>query len=343
MFRKVCLVGLAAAAFSFAQEERFIRNICDTLPSSPTPKVELKLAYVDETQWFGSKDLSKTDSSSVKRYKDYKSLVPLRNKFTDRIPVSVMAECAETKMNAVKFAEWSESSKTWTLNEGNKDFATYIMDVNIVELAGYKPSNAYNFLAYKKEKLPATDETFTAEELMASKTYEFQFDWWYTVAAYKIVKTVVNDDGSTGQSTSWKMSSVLAMDSVSSVQSAVSGLEKANPDTVSKVQYQQFHVVLMDSRKIPSEAVSSSSVAASSSSDAKSSSSSAESSSSAAPSSSDSSTAIGRLETSPRTFGVARKVRRLDGSLVKSGEQLVPGVYYVKGMDGRWIKQVEMP
>ena len=347
MFKKVCLVGLAAAAFSFAQEETYVRNICDTLPSSPTPKVELKLAYVDETQWFGSKDLSKTDSSSVNRFKDYKSLVPLRNKFSDRIPVSVMAGCAETKRNAVKFAEWSESNKAWTLNEDNTDFATYIMDANIVELPGYDPSKAYNFLGYRKGSLPSIEEGFTAEELLISRTYEFQFDWWYTVAAYKVITTKQKDDGSTSQSISWKMTSIIAMDSISSVRSAVDTLLKTAPDTLTKIQYQQFHVVLMDANKIPSETVSSSSEAVSSSSVASSSSvessSSTESSSSAEPSSSDSPTAIGRLETSPRAFGAARAVRRLDGSLVKSGEQLVPGIYYVKGADGRWKKQVELP
>ena len=347
MFKKVCLVGLAAAAFSFAQEETYVRNICDTLPSSPTPKVELKLAYVDDTQWFGSRDLSKKDSSTVKRFKDYNSLVPLRNKFSDRIPVSVMASCAETKRNAVKFAEWSESNKAWTLNEDNTDFATYIMDANIVELPGYDPSKAYNFLGYRKGSLPSIEEGFTAEELLISRTYEFQFDWWYTVAAYKVITTKQKDDGSTSQSISWKLSGTIGLDSASSVQAAVDGLQKPDPDTVTKIQYQQFHVVLMDANKIPSETVSSSSEAVSSSSVASSSSvessSSTESSSSAEPSSSDSPTAIGRLETSPRAFGAARAVRRLDGSLVKSGEQLVPGIYYVKGADGRWKKQVELP
>jgi hypothetical protein len=60
-------------------------------------------------------------------------------------------------------------------------------------------------------------------------------------------------------------------------------------------------------------------------------------------SSSQGTTALGRMEKSPRTFGTVRDVRRLDGSRVKVGETLAPGVYYVKGVDGRWKKQIEMP
>ena len=50
MFKKICLIGFIAAALSFAQEETetYIRNICDTLPNSATPLVELKMAYVGE-------------------------------------------------------------------------------------------------------------------------------------------------------------------------------------------------------------------------------------------------------------------------------------------------------
>jgi hypothetical protein len=134
------------------------------------------------------------------------------------------------------------------------------------------------------------------------------------------------------------------MDSLSSVTTAVKNLKV--PDSVSKVQYQQFHVVLTDPNK--KTATSSSSVASSSSETASSSSvasSSSEASSSSVEESSSSqgTTSIARLESSPHAFGNVREVRRLDGSVVKSSETLVPGVYYVKGMDGRWKKQVELP
>ena len=60
-------------------------------------------------------------------------------------------------------------------------------------------------------------------------------------------------------------------------------------------------------------------------------------------SSEEQSTIISRLGVAPRVFNGPREVRRLDGSKVKAGEALVPGVYYVKGLDGRWKKQVKLP
>ena len=358
MFKKICLIGLIAAAFSFAQEEgeTYIRNICDTLPKSATPRVELKMTRVDVTQWYGSKDLSKKDSSSVKHYESYEAVKPFRNKVLLSLPVSITAACAETKYNLYKYVEWDQSGAEWNLNTENDDYATVIYDINMIEFPGYDSSNAYNILAMKKGSLP-TDGAYSSGELLVSKTFELQFDWWYTIAAYKTENTKTDDSGKTVVTTSWKMNYANTMDSASSVNSAVAGLKV--PDSVSKVQYQQFHVVLSDPNKnvvasSSSEAASSSSVAssssetassssiASSSSEEKSSSSEASSSSVEESSSSEGTTVIGRVEASPRAFK-AREIRRLDGSKIKAGEALVPGVYYVKGMDGRWKKQVELP
>ena len=375
MFKKICLIGFIAAALSFAQEETetYIRNICDTLPNSATPLVELKMAYVDVGQWYGSKDLSKKDSSSVKRYKSYESIKPFRDKkISLSLPYSITASCAETQYNLYKIAQWNESSLSWDLNADNDDYATYIMDVNMVEFPGYNVSNSYNILAFRKGSLPQ-DGSYKADELMVSRTFEFQFDWWYTYVAYTIVST---------SSIKWQFKASYGLDSLSSLNNALKNLDI--PDSISKIQLHQFHVVLTDPNKeevaSSSSAVSSSSVASSSSEAASSSSvasstsetsssskvssssskgssssvasssskvksSSSEVSSSSEKKSSSSSrktTAIDRLVSVPRVFE-AREVRRLDGSLVKVGEQLMPGVYYVKGVDGRWKKQVELP
>ena len=59
-------------------------------------------------------------------------------------------------------------------------------------------------------------------------------------------------------------------------------------------------------------------------------------------SSSEETTVLGRMERTPRVFNDSREVRRLDGSIVKQGESLKPGVYYVRGMDGRWKKNVQL-
>jgi hypothetical protein len=320
---------MVAMAFSFAQEETetYIRNICDTLPSSATPKVELKMAYVDVGKWYGSKDLSKTDSSSVKRYESYETIKPFRDKKIGlSLPYSITASCAETQYNLYKIAQWNESTLSWDLNEDNDDYATVIMDVNMVEFPGYNASNSYNILAFRKGSLP-TDGAYSKKDLMVSRTFELQFDWWHTYAAYK-VETTVEKDGATYVYTKWQYSDSYGLDSLSSVNDAIKGLNV--PDSVSKVQYQLFHVVLTDPKK---SAVTSSSSVASSSSEAP-------SSSVEESSSSEGTTALGRLVSAPRAFK-AREIRRLDGSKIKAGETLLPGVYYVKGADGRWKKQVE--
>jgi hypothetical protein len=180
------------------------------------------------------------------------------------------------------------------------------------------------------------------------------------------------------------MTASYGLDSLSSLTNALKSLDI--PDSISKIQIHQFHVVLTDPNKnqpvsSSSEESSSSSVASSSSEKSASSSSysgagpwncgdnpllscsstyygsssstSKENSSSSyvqtssseqeSSSSEEQSTIIGRLGVAPRVFNGPRELRRLDGSKVKAGESLAPGVYYVKGLDGRWKKQVELP
>ena len=122
--KRILWLIMIVVAFSFAQEETEIRNICDTLPNSATPLVELKMAYVDVGQWYGSKDISKKDSSSVKRYKSYETIKPFRNKLSLSLPYSITAACAETQFNLYKIAQWSQSTLSWDLNEDNDDYAT---------------------------------------------------------------------------------------------------------------------------------------------------------------------------------------------------------------------------
>lgn len=322
MFKKVCLAGLAAFAFSFAQEETetYIRNICDTLSNSATPKVELKLNRVEETLWYGSRDLKKTDSVKVNLHEDYGSITPIMQKISLRIPYSINAGCVTSNYNLFKYGEWDQNGKKWILNDENADYSSWIVDVNIYKIDNFDSTNSYNVLVVKKGGV--SDElSFSAEDLMVSRTFEFAFDSWQAIALARVKKS---DGGATLYS-----GSAFRLDSAEAVAAALASLNKRTeiPDTLSKIQVQVLRSVLTDPNK---KAVNSSSSVA-------------ESSSSEEPVSSESSTAFGRLQVTPRAFGTARAVRRLDGSVVKSGEQLAPGVYYVKGLDGRWKKQVELP
>ena len=140
-----------------------------------------------------------------------------------------------------------------------------------------------------------------SSELLVSRTFELQFDWWYTIAAYKIETTGMNEQGQAFVTESWRMRYSNTMDSLSSVKNTVENLNL--PDSVTKIQIHQFHVVLTDPNKnqpvFSSEALSSSEAASSSSvvsssSEEKSSSSDVSSSSVEESSSSEGTTALGR-------------------------------------------------
>ena len=209
----------------------------------------------------------------------------------------------------------------------------------------YDSSNSYNILVYEEGDELDLDN-LTTEKLMVSRTFELSFESWYAIARYLTIR-VIND---TLSSVKQHINVAIQLDSASAINAAVADLNV--PDSISKVDVQLLHFVLSDSRKIEAES-SSSGEQSSSSEDPISSSSSETTSSSSEVSSSSSkivssssakeSAAIGWLGGTPRTLNSAREVRRLNGSVVKAGETLQPGVYYVKGVDGRWRKQIELP
>ena len=344
--RILCFIMVAMAA-SFAQDtsSTFIRNICDTLQGN----IEFKLAYVDEILWSGDKNLSKADSIKERRHQGYSTLEPIYVKHGYSIPYSITAGCIESNYNLYAYAEWNQNGKNWTLNNQNDDYATQILDINIQRVEGFDSSNAYNILAFQKSDVLDLDH-MSSENMMVSRTFELNFDYWYAIAKYK-TELKLND---TAVSIRSYAAFVTRLDSLDVFKDAVKALKV--PDSISKVQVQIFHAVLNSPNlKVPesssSTPESSSSIASSSSaipsssesSDVVSSSSEALSSMAELSSSSENTTAIGRLQKAPKAPNFARQVRRLDGSIVNEYEILVPGVYYVKSSDGRWQKQMVMP
>ncbi|SHK78996.1 hypothetical protein [Fibrobacter sp. UWH4] len=364
MKRILCLV-MVAMAFSFAEAEPYIRNICDTLGAK---EVTLQLQQIEETLWYGSKDLSNSDSVKKTVFKDYQDVKPLNGKFMEKLPESIKASCVESRNQLFQYATWSIDK--WSFVNNDSGYATMIMDVNQYQFPGFDATNSFNVLAIRKGSLPENN-SYSSKELMVSRTFELNFDWWYSLALYY-------------RGLKFSYTAVVAMDSLSAVKSSIQSLNI--PDSISKVQLQIFHVVLTDPNKnqpVSSSSEESSSSNATSSSSEKSvssssysgagpwncgdnpllscsstyygssSSTSKENSSSSyvqtssseqeSSSSEEQSTIIGRLGVAPRVFNGPREVRRLDGSKVKAGESLTPGVYYVKGLDGRWKKQVELP
>ena len=313
MVKQTGMALLALAALSFA-EETFIRNLCDTLSTlqEPNRKVEVRLAYVDETRWYGDKDLSKADSVKQNRHQDYSTLVPIYVSEGHIIPYTITAGCVESQNNLYSYAEWNKNQKNWSLNSENDDYTTVIWDVNSNSVEGYDPSNTYNILVFKKGQ---NLEELSSENMMVSRTFELNFESWYAIGLYK---TVTQESETSSRIRTTAMFAT-RMDSASAIRSVIDALDI--PDSISKVEVQLFHSVLNDPSK--NEAESSSSESSSSSMEG--------------------TTVIGGFQkAAPHLFDGKREMRRLDGSRVKMGELLAPGVYYVKGADGRWKKQVEI-
>lgn len=323
MYKKILLVVFAASVASFAGDT-YIRNICDTLSNSSITgsdkKIELSLAYIDEIYWRGSKDLKTVETSNVTHHESFENLKPFRDKFGEIIPVKTKAGCFASTGNPFQYAEWNESQKKWILVE-ESGYATNILDVNMDPFAGYDGSNSYNILLLKEGSLPSND-SYNSDEVMVSKTFEFMFERWISQAMYSVSK-----ETDQGVRTTYKMNSSVGLDSAETVQRVVSLLEI--PETVSNVEVKTYHVVLHNPNVGQVESSSSANMESSSSVEQS--------------SSSEETTGLGRMELTPRIFSKSREVRRLDGAKVKANEPLVPGVYYVKGLDGRWKKQVELP
>ena len=189
MFKKVCLAGLVATVFSFAQEETYIRNICDTLSVSATPKVELKLKRVEETVWYGSRDLKKTDSVKVNVHEDYSTITPIMQKTSLRIPYSIDAGCVSSNYNLFKYGEWDQNGKKWTLNDENDDYGSWIIDVNLYNIPGFDSTNSNNVLVVKKGGVNSEELSFSADDLMVSRTFEFAFDSWQAIVLGRVKKS----------------------------------------------------------------------------------------------------------------------------------------------------------
>lgn len=347
MTGKIGVLVLAAIAVSFADEGTYIRNICDSLPFKDPSKVELRLSKLEAISWSGSKDLAHKDSGKVMDYSDdYTKLNPLRDQFKKNLPLSITAGCSETKNNLFKFANWDSRSKTWIENDENNDYATCIMDVNIYEFPDFNASNSYNVLALRKGSLPEED-SYTSDELMVSRTFEFNFEWWYSIAMYTELDTIKGTDGGISISVRNHYATSLALDSASALNRSIDSLNV--PDSIAKVQYQLIHAVLSDANKIQSSSSAQPTSSASEDCDddprlscgyeSNKSSSSMGSSSSEE----EETTLAGGLLKSLRESADVREIRRLDGSRVSSSETLNPGVYYVKGVDGRWKKRIEFP
>lgn len=273
-FTFAALIVLASVAFAQDTATVFIRNACDSLHS----KIELVPAYVEEANWYGNPHTMAKDSSNFKRHDSYKSVKISAKRFPYRLPLSVSATCSVTSGTTFKYATWN-NSKQW-MEETEDDFATYIYDIHAMEMEGFDSTNTYNLLGMAPEKLPDND-IYNAGYMLASKTFEFAFEWWFVGFTHEFVfDTTI--DGKTYQATGWSYSNSIGMDSLRVFEVAQENMDYSQPTRTIRSEYvhvQSVKVVLIDSRK-PLLPESSSSVVVSSSSEEMSSSSEAPASSS---------------------------------------------------------------
>lgn len=343
----VALVMMLAASVFAQNDNVYVRNVCDTLPSSKNPQVRLALAYVDETTWTTDYKYENEKDKKTIRQKKLTDVVPIQKKLGYTLPVFLTASCSETVDNEYEELSWDGSK--WESSRSN-NYASVILDIHGNTVGDFNEENTNNLLMMYPNALPS-DESYQSSQILPSKTFEFQFEWWQVAVVYK---TETQVEG--GVRTTYSMSMALGNDYEGVMNSAKM---KSVENTVTSVQFQVLHGILMDTTKIKSEDVfssssvmsssstnsSSSTVTSSSSSNEKTdSSSSGESSSSTVSSSSSNESTTGLVLLNNRTVKNVRvEMRRLDGTSVKNNENVVPGVYYVKGADGLWKKQMVLP
>lgn len=333
MFEKAAVLGLALVASAFAGGD--FKNICDSLKTSENPKVRLVLDHVDETVWTTDRSYS-----SVKNKVTYKKrvadLVPQRNAISNAIPVYLEAACGESTDNKFAAINWSDGN--WALDW--KSYASNILDMREATVGSFSSENTNNMLMMSEGSLP-TNGSYKADQLLPSKEYEFNFEWWFASVVYTVVTVnqEIKPNGDTLTTTQMKFTTSNALGNDSS--SILNTIMKSDvASDVSEVTFQVWKGVLVDSAKLgrnweetftatPEGEISSSSYA-----DV------VPSSSSEAPGSSSSTTAI-YPSVQPRVVNTETvQMRRLDGTLVKGNSLVAPGVYYVKQKDGRWKKQM---
>ena len=268
----LALVALAMVPALYAADDTPYRNVCDSLSLGEQPVIELVPAYIEESNWYGNPHTWAKDSSNSTRHESYKTVTVSAKSFANKLPLSISAECRERRGTEFKYATWN-NSKQW--KEDSEDgIATYIFDIHNMKLDGYDSTNTYNLLGMAPAKIPE-DNSYNSGYMLASKTFEFAFEWWFVGLTHEFVfDTVINGNtyGATGRS----YSSSIGMDSLHVFEVARNAMDFSQPTRTIRSEYvrvQALKVVLVDSRKPLLPESSSSNPPASSSSEVKSSSS----------------------------------------------------------------------
>lgn len=278
-FQIVAAIAFACFVSANAQgDEVFYRNVCDSLASKGHERVTLVATDLVETKWVASKKAGNWTHGTVTKtnHNSYSTLQPIVKSVNARFPLSIEAACLTLSPVPYKYMVWNE--RKWA-RDSLGDYSTLIFDTHERAMGAYDSTNAYNILAMVSE-LPVDKDAYNSDEIMISKSFEFNFEWWLAAAEIRWQ----NDKGGS----SLKYFNVPAYDSLTAFQAMFDFMKEtiANtatiPDTISTANIQVIKVVLKDSEKTTTviEPASSSSVVPPSSSSDKPQSSATQSSSS---------------------------------------------------------------
>ena len=244
----LALVALTMVPALYAADDTPVRNVCDSLSLGEQPVIELVPAYIEESNWYGNPHTWAKDSSNSTRHESYKTVTVSAKSFANKLPLSISAECRERRGTEFKYATWN-NSKQW--KEDSEDgIATYIFDIHNMKLDGYDSTNTYNLLGMAPAKIPE-DNSYSSGYMLASKTFEFAFEWWFVGLTHEFVfDTVI--DGNTYGATGRSYTSSIGMDSLHVFEVARNAMDFSQPTRTIRSEYvrvQALKVVLVDSRK----------------------------------------------------------------------------------------------
>lgn len=245
-FQIVAAIAFACFVSANAQgDEVFIRNVCDTLASKGHDPVTLVATDLVETKWVASKKAGNWTHGTVTKtnHNSYSTLQPIVKSVNARFPLSIEAACRTLSPVPYKYMVWNE--RKWA-RDSLSDYSTYIFDTHDRAMGAYDSTNAYNILAMVSE-LPVDKDAYNSDEIMISKSFEFNFEWWLAAAEIRWQ----NDKGGS----SLKYFNVPAYDSLTAFQAMFDFMKEtiANtatiPDTISTANIQVIKVTLKDSLK----------------------------------------------------------------------------------------------
>ncbi|MFA6342548.1 MAG: hypothetical protein WCX75_06815 [Fibrobacteraceae bacterium] len=219
----------------------YIGNICDTLKlhsDAVSRTIQLRLDTIRESVWEGLLSAPGSALVTTTIHRDLRSFVPIKKDSPYSVPVAVAAQCLVSE-NQYTWADYS--SNAWV--EDSLNVNTRLYDIRDVVLGDYNSSNTYNWLAFTQGAWP-TDDSFDANELMLSNTFDVHAITWHGYSIYyDTTVTVVGT--STTTKISYRIASSVALDSATVFASVTSNIPSGK-----LVKVQMLRIMLSDEKLI---------------------------------------------------------------------------------------------